>query len=136
MENNQEIIKFVRQTLGCQCPDEVFKQIEQEKAQNAITQQNYTRITVGGRLLIYIWKAEELSLVKTVLPELVAQGKSERDRRGMNRFRLVLAAQDAQSFEFSAAQVFRKLSGIDEKVHLHIVDKFSTPFINDNRNDF
>jgi len=76
----------VRNTLGCTCPDEIFEQIEYAKE----TTDTLKQITLGNRLLLYIWKTENQTALETELPILLAQGKAERDRRGLNRFRLVV----------------------------------------------
>ena len=120
MRNEQNIVEFVRDTLGCKCPDEVFEKIEylDGDARTNI----YTRsITLGGRLLIYIWKTNNPRLVEAKLPTMLVDGKSERDRRGLNRFRAVIATDDVDEIGAIAQQVYRDFSDKDDKVHLHIV---------------
>ena len=46
---------FVRGTLGCGCPDEVFQQVE-ESALAAPEAPAAWRIAIGGRLLVYLWQ--------------------------------------------------------------------------------
>ncbi len=46
-----EIKHFVRDTLGCTCPEAVFKEIEFQKETGELWER---KIHVGGRLLIYI----------------------------------------------------------------------------------
>lgn len=120
MRNDQNIVDFVRHTLGCGCPDEVFDQIE---CQNGDSQTNiYTRsITLGGRLLIYIWETNDSSIIETSLPAILVHGKNERDRRGLNRLRVVIATDDVDHIGSIAQRIFRDLSDKDEKVHLHVV---------------
>ncbi|NVM20313.1 MAG: hypothetical protein HWN68_00850 [Desulfobacterales bacterium] len=121
MTNDKGIINFVRHTLGCTCPDEVFDQIECRDGGGRTS--TYTQsITLGGRLLIYIWKTNDPSLVEAELPAMLAAGKNERDRRGLNRFRAVIATDDVDRIGSIAKQLFRDLSDKDEKVHLHVVN--------------
>lgn len=120
MRNGENIVKFVRDVLGCKCPDEVFEKIEylDGDARTNI----YTRsITLGCRLLIYVWETNDLSLVEAKLPAMLVDGKNERDRRGLNRFRAVIATDDVDGIGPIAQRVYRDFSDKDDKVHLHIV---------------
>jgi len=120
MRNEQKIVEFVRHTLGCKCSDEVFEKIEclDGDARTNI----YTRsITLGGRLLIYVWRTNNPSLVEAKLPTMLGDGKNERDRRGLNRFRAVIATDDVDGIGPIAQRVYRDFSDKDDKVHLHII---------------
>ncbi len=115
---------FVRQVLGCECPDEVFKHVESAcsiQLDNGIVLRS--RINIGNRLLIYVVAADSVAFVKETLPELVKAGRDERDRKGFNRFRLVLASDDRKGIEEIAESTFNALPEKDEKVHLHVVEK-------------
>jgi hypothetical protein len=48
MESNHQLKKFIRSTLGCNCPDEVFDRID------ISSDESLTEIVVGGRLLIHL----------------------------------------------------------------------------------
>ena len=52
--HTDEITRFVRGTLGCQCPDEVFQSIVIGQERTADHGEPFTRLLVGDRLLIYI----------------------------------------------------------------------------------
>ena len=120
MRNEQNIMEFVRHTLGCACPDEVFDQIEYQDGDGLAN--TYTRsITLGERLLIYIWETNDPSRIEGNLPAILLSGKDERDRRGLNRFRIVIATDDVERIGSIAQRVFRDLSDKDKKVHLHVV---------------
>jgi hypothetical protein len=123
----KDIIKtFVQKTLGCGCPEEVFRHIEY---QTAIPLENHVlagKINIGNRLLVYIaeiTKEEELS---DLLPFLVKLGKAERDRLQFNRFRLVLAAEGTGNLEQHANIVFGNVEK-DDRVHLHVIRKSEIP---------
>jgi len=51
MQTYQEIKRFVQETLGCSCPEEVFNKIDYQKESDDISGR---RINVGDRLFIYI----------------------------------------------------------------------------------
>jgi len=120
MENRREIIGFVRHTLGCKCPDEVFEQIEYQDGET-LGNTGGQSITLGGRLLIYIWETNDPFLIKSNLPAVLSRGRNERDRRGLNRFRAVIATDDIDGIGPLAKQLFQDLSNKDDKVHLHVV---------------
>jgi len=115
------IKKFVRQVLGCTCPEKVFEQIEDKHVAPAVSP--HTRvITIGGRLLIYIWEVNEPGKFKDNLPAMLAAGQKERDERGLNRFRAVLAADETdQDIAAEAAFYFSQFAGRDDRMHLHVV---------------
>ena len=124
------IIQFVKQTLGCQCPDEVFSHIECE--QDIQLDSNIVlnvRINVGNRLLIYIVKASDARFIKVNLSSMIKAGKKERDKQGFNRFRLVLAVDDTDSLHPDMDKLFDELKADDDKVHLHLIKKKEILFI-------
>ena len=58
MSRNDSIKDFVQNILGCICPDKVFEHIEDRRV--ASLSSPHTRcITIGGRLLIYIWNIRD-----------------------------------------------------------------------------
>ncbi len=117
MRSQEHVKRFVRQTLGCTCPDEVFDQIEY---QDAVTDEapDTRKITIGQRLLIYVWETDDPAMLEDKLPTIVVAGKRERDRRHLNRFRAVIAANDFDRIASVAERVFGNLSDRDEKIHL------------------
>ncbi len=117
------MIHFVRNTLGCACPDEVFESIEREEGAEGEGGLPHPHIRIGGRLLICLWETNDPARVKKELPGILTAGKSERDRRGMNRFRLVIAADDLEAVGRIAHGVFSNHADKDDKVHLHVVSR-------------
>jgi hypothetical protein len=115
------IKKFVRQVLGCTCPDKVFEQIEDKHVVPAVSP--HTRvITIGGRLLIYIWVVNEPGQFKENFSVMLAAGQEERDERVLNRFRAVLATDETnKNFAAEAALYFSHFAGRDDRMHLHVV---------------
>ena len=118
---------FVRATLGCQCPDEVFRSISIDHVRTANGAVPYTCLLVGNRLLIYILDAAAVSLADGALCDLVARGCRERSDRGYNRFRLVIACDEPQSEDTAVRHVFDRAAGNDERAHLHCLPRALLP---------
>jgi len=126
MMNKEKIRTFVRETLGCACPEEVFQYIDCQSDIQAGDIRLRARINVGNRLLIYVADVDDPKSLRSLLPQLLEIGKKERDRLGFNRFRLVLTADHTGEIAEPAAEVFRDAAG-DEKMHLHVVQKTDAP---------
>lgn len=125
--DRKAIKSFVQQTLGCGCPEEVFEYIDCQfniKLNHGIILRN--RINIGNRLLIYVVEVNNAGPMKSILPFLVAAGKTERDNLKFSRFRLVLIADKLDEVKGTAEPIFKTISE-DEKVHLHIVHKETVP---------
>ncbi len=120
--STERIKTFVQQTLGCGCPEEVFRHIDYQADIMAGNILLSARINIGNRLLIYVAEVDNTETIENLLPQLIDIGKKERDAFGFNRFRLVLAVDGIEEMERSAADLFGKINK-DEKVHLHIVPK-------------
>jgi hypothetical protein len=127
VNSGKESIKtFVRQTLGCTCPEEVFAYIN---CQSNIKMNDIildSKINIGNRLLIYIAEVDNQDTAKNNLPLLIDAGKKERDSLKFNRFRLVLATDKLNEVKETAESIFETISK-DDKVHLHIVPKDDIP---------
>ena len=120
MQTYPEIKHFVQETLGCSCPEEVFNNIDYQKESDG----NLGRkITVGGRLLIYIITMDRKSNVQEVINLALEQGIEEREKKGFNRFRLVIVASHPDELRSTADHAFYSSGYTDEKTHLHIVSK-------------
>ena len=52
--NPGPIERFVRETLGCNCPAEVFARIEDDSLPSTNSGPPIRRIAIGSRLLIYL----------------------------------------------------------------------------------
>ena len=120
MRSQFPIKRFVQNVLGCNCPDEVFKQIEIRNVQSP-TSPHTRNITIGGRLLIYIWKADERKEIQEGLIAMLEAGKRERDARGLNRFRAVLAVEHPQTLESQINYHFSQFENKDEGLHIHVI---------------
>jgi len=118
----------VRDVLGCACPDEVLRSIAVERGRLIPgLDAEVTQLDVGGRLLVYVVAAAASQPLPTVISAAVDAGVSERDRRGFNRFRLVLAADSPAALERPARDALAACERRDERVHLHVVSVEDCP---------
>ncbi len=119
--NREAIETFVRQRLGCGCPDEVFRDITQEwpgvHGEDGFDQ----RLRIGGRLLIDIVRLESIAQAQAGLETLLRAGRAERDRAGYNRFRLVLRLPEDQAGWQGLQARFATWAHGDEHIHLHLM---------------
>ena len=119
MQTYPEIKRFVQETLGCSCPEEVFNQIDYQKECDDISGR---KINVGERLLIYIITVDGKSNIQGVINSALEQGVEERDEKGFNRFRMVLVSACPDELRDLAEHVFDSSGYADEKTHLHVVN--------------
>ena len=120
MQTYPEIKRFVQETLGCSCPEEVFNRIDYQEEGDGISGR---KINVGGRLLIYIISMDRKTSIQGVINSALEQGVEERDKKGFNRFRLVLVASRPDELRSTAEHAFDSSGYTDEKTHLHIVNE-------------
>jgi hypothetical protein len=113
---------FVRDTLGCGCPDEVLSKIEHQPGLDGPTC-SYDRLDVGGRLLVLIVEDPLAGTVRESVLALFKLGLEERDRLGFNRLRLVLAGTELGAIKSEADAAFTTCDLPDDRVHLHIVSR-------------
>lgn len=126
MKDHITIKNFVQKTLGCGCPEEVFQYIEcrSDTALDGIVLRNW--INIGNRLLVYVVEADNSDSINQMLPVLIAAGRKERDEKGFNRLRIVLAADDIDEVKRIATSIFNNADK-DDKVHLHTILKKNIP---------
>jgi len=125
---SERVKHFVQNTLGCGCPEEVFRSIEvrEQVALNSFVILD-SAISIGNRLLVYVVKAVSPGCIEEHLPILVGMGKKERDAKGLNRFRLVLVTDSPEDVRQATERQFEELRGRDEKVHLHVINGKAIP---------
>ena len=119
MQEKLRIKRFVRESLGCACSEEVFDHIEFLSESEA----DLMRIVIGNRLLIFIWKVTDSDNILERLPLFIDSGLSEKDRRGLNRFRLVGGTDNPKKITPLAEKLFNDNVENAENAHLHIIDK-------------
>jgi hypothetical protein len=127
MTDNNAIKDFVRNTLGCNCSEEVFQYIDCQTAVNI--DENIVpayEINVGNRLLIFAATIDEVDSLRSAISKLVRAGIKKRDQKKFHRFRLVLLTQGEIDMTGQASEIFRSFAA-DEKVHLHVINKDDFP---------
>ena len=119
--NRQEVEGFVRGTLGCVCPEEVFEQIVVSPVSPVPGLSIDGSLEIGGRLLIYVSVIKDVHVLTASLEQIVREGRHARDSRGFNRFRFVVVTAQTEKIEAVLAPLFNSLPFIDDKMHLHII---------------
>jgi hypothetical protein len=117
--SDDRVKDFVRNKLGCDCAEDVFDHIENDRDFDAGGVLLRNRINIGNRLLVYVAEGDA---VTGRIPALLKAGKSDRDAGGFNRFRLVVVTDD-KKLKKTAMDAFKAMPGLDEKVHLHVMEK-------------
>ena len=116
------IKSFVKNTVGCVCPEEVFAAVEYHKNAAVSHAEPYSiKCLIGQRLLIYIVYYPTVFALQSLLPLMVKVGKRERDEKGLNRFRAVIVTEAKADLAPVAAGLFDELSGRDDNIHLHVI---------------
>jgi hypothetical protein len=78
---------------------------------------------IGDRLLLYILEINDKKMMGYDLTRVVQKGLSERDVRGLNRFRIIIVTENYEEIKEGAQKKFRAIHERDEKVHLHVIHK-------------
>jgi hypothetical protein len=120
MVSDASVKDFVRKKLGCDCDEEVFNYIKNEKDVSAGNVRLRNRINIGNRLLVYIMEGNAGNLDK--IAAVVRAGKGDRDTNAFNRFRLVFVTDD-KGLKKTADDMFKAIPGLDDKVHFHVMGK-------------
>ncbi len=116
---------FVRDQLGCGCPETVFDDIRIYSAPAGFGARLPLRLLeIGGRLMILIVGPDQDTISAGLIRQLLADGVALRDERGFNRFRLVVASLSDPEL------LLHRFTGIpcpDERAHLHVVSARDLP---------
>ena len=120
MQADRDVIEpFVRGTLGCGCPDEVFRHIELGPGASEPGEPRFSRLLVGGRLLSYLAADIGAGDPAAAVSKLTGRGLAERDAGGYHRFRLAARIEPGSRGAIAAATAFRAVAGDDDRAHLH-----------------
>lgn len=127
-QSDTAIEEFVRGPLGCNCPAKVFERIDVEDKPSYFEDLSANQlIEIGGLLIVLVLKVESWEPTQSDLESIFKRGIKMRDAKGFNRFRLVVATPDADNARQSLNKHFETFSGIDEKIHLHVVTPEQLP---------
>ncbi len=125
------VTRFIREILGCTCPDEVFRDVEVRRGSTAVKScpVDY-ELRIGGRLLVVVTSesVEGLSGSRpSRLEKAIWEGRQARDDGKFNRFRLVVQAQNAAEDREKLLHALEEVSGKDERTHVHVVERGEVP---------
>ena len=112
---------FVREVLGCTCPDEVFDDVRIGLPVLFDTHdvEGGLEMLVGRRLLIAVVPLAGIDDAIGDTQAILARGRSVRDDRGFSRYRLALVGvPDSATLEMLEALS----TTLDARTHLHVVD--------------
>ena len=118
---------FVRGTLGCGCPDEVFQHLVVSRLPPIAGRPPIVQLLVGSRLLIHVVAPPEGAVGNGWIEQLASSGRTARDRHGYNRFRLVIASPTPPAAAREIQERFARAIVGDEKAHLHFVGSDQLP---------
>jgi len=118
--DNEKIKLFVKNALGCGCPENVFEKIDVSKLL-VENEKEITRIVVGDTLLIYVMQPDPSGDLVDSVEAIGLAGKIDRDTNSYNRFRLVVSGFGDGLQQQKAAERFSKLFDTDDRLHIHFV---------------
>ena len=118
---------FVRGTLGCGCPDEVFQHVVVSRLPPIAGRPPIVQLQVGSRLLIHVVAPPDAAVGNGWIEQLAANGRAARDRHGYNRFRLVITSPAPLASAREIEERFARAIVGDDKAHLHVVDRGELP---------
>ena len=121
--NNEKLKVFVKNTLGCGCPEKVFEKIDVSKLPTVEHEKEIIRIVVGDTLLIYIISLEPSGDFVDSVESIGLAGKADRDTNNYNRFRLVVSSFEDDVQQEKISERFSKSFNTDEKMHIHFVSQ-------------
>jgi hypothetical protein len=116
-----DLQRFVRNTLGCKCPDEVFQSISIDQCDD------HMRLVIGNRLLIYVMEAAAGTAVRKAVLRLTEQGLEERNSQRLSRLRLVVVSRQPTLDPAGARAAFAEAAGADDRAHVHLVTSDQLP---------
>jgi hypothetical protein len=105
----------------------VFRDVAVEAEAAADGTMRFTRLAIGGRLLIYVLGAPSADSLPGRVRELARRGLRERDAMGYNRFRLAVTAVEVEGLEGIVSEAFGQAAGTDGKAHAHVVPSHAVP---------
>jgi hypothetical protein len=121
--NNEKLKVFVKNTLGCGCPEKVFEKIDVSELLTVEHEKEMIRIVVGDTLLIYVIRPEPPGNFVGSVESIGLTGKTDRDTNSYNRFRLVISGFEDDALQAKVSERFLKSFNTDDKMHIHFVNQ-------------
>ena len=125
--DHNDVERFVRGTLGCSCPDEVFRTVSVSRLPAVAGRPAVLQLLVGSRLLVHVASAPQDAPAADWIEQLAANGRAARDRHGYNRFRLVVVGTGPATPSGDLEARFARAVARDERAHLHLLDRHQLP---------
>ncbi len=119
-----ELVRFVRETLGCGCPDDVLARIAVD-----VSEDGEPGLDVGGRLLVRVLSGQDLDHLIETFPATVERLSAERDRRGFNRLRMVVARPAHGVIGEILGDMLGAMTAADGRVFLHVAETGELPTV-------
>lgn len=116
LRRTDSAVALVRTTLRCDCPDTVFRHFQIRV--HLSSEPPFLQAIMGDRLLLHIMDANQLEDMGRRIPRLLREGLSERDRRGLNRFRLLIVGEVPGAL---ASKLMETAESMDPKAHVHVL---------------
>jgi hypothetical protein len=121
------IERFVRGTLGCHCPDEVFRSIAVDLVAPVAGRPPALQLLIGSRLLIHIVSPPADPAAAGWIEQLAAHGRAARDRHGYNRFRLVITVPPGTTMRGEVESRFARAVAGEDRAHVHLIGSDGLP---------
>jgi hypothetical protein len=122
VDSGVDLIRFVRVTLGCGCPDEVLARIAVD-----VSGVGECGLDVGGRLLVRVLDVDDVDRLIETFPDTVERLRGERDRRGFRRLRLVVTHPEPEVLRETLEDILGLIGAADERVYIHVLENEDLP---------
>ena len=122
VDSGVDLIRFVRETLGCGCPDEVLARIAIDASDAG-----EGGLNVGGRLLVRVLLSEDVDQLIESFPDTVERLREERDSRGFRRVRLVATHPRPAVLREVLDGMLDLIVAADERVYVHVLEQEELP---------
>ncbi len=126
--DKQAVKEFVQVVLGCACPKEVFSNIEIEDTPASFADLSEgLLILIGNKLLVYLIQTNDGMSLVNKMQNIFNRGRELRDKKGCNRFRLVISDQRKNTSQSQLYQKFESIEKPDNRLHLHVIESKQLP---------
>lgn len=128
MTRSERLRDFIKEVLGCNCPDSALAHIRLDRHPAEIAGVPLTlRISIAGRLLVHVVCTDEPGELVESLDAVFDAGRRLRDDNGFNRFRFVVGTRAPTDARDALMAAFLALPHRDARQHLHVVSMDDVP---------